>query len=479
MVHAIAGEVGAEAVAGFGNEVKVRVGMEAVARTVVSWQRAHEELLKIAKKRAGLEFEEGRWLLQAFRARVHAELGFGSFQEYAERLLGHSPRLTLEKLRVAEALEELDETARELEAGRISFSAVRELSRVATAETEREWLEAARGRTVREIETMVSGHRPGSRPDDAPDPGEKRHVLRFEVSGEVLATFREAQGKIRRDAAGPLDDDDVLLLLARHVLQGPKEEGRSSYQIAFTVCEQCGKGMQHGRGELIEVAPEIIEMACCDAQHLGHIEGHTHVGKEHSARDGEIHVGADASGQERDGHVGGQPARATQKVPPAVRRAVRHRDQGRCRVPGCRNAIFVDLHHREWSLDGGGSVVANLVILCAAHHRAVHLGKLFVESTPAGLRFFHADGTIYGSSLCPATDGARARAEGAHALAMTTGKADGARASVMNEARGKAERALKVMGFAAKDVKLALARIPQNSNASLEQIIRQGLAELG
>jgi hypothetical protein len=148
-------------------------------------------------------------------------------------------------------------------------------------------------------------------------------------------------------------------------------------------------------------------------------------------------------------------------------------------VPGCRNAIFVDLHHREWSLDGGGSVVANLVILCAAHHRAVHLGKLFVESTPAGLRFFHADGTIYGSSLCPATDGARARAEGAHALAMTTGKADGARASVMNEARGKAERALKVMGFAAKDVKLALARIPQNSNASLEQIIRQGLAELG
>jgi HAMP domain-containing protein len=108
---------------------------------------------------------------------VHAELGFGSFHEYAERLFGHSPRLTLEKLRVAEALEALDETARELEAGRISFSAVRELSRVATAETEQEWLEAARGRTVREIETMVSGHRPGSRPDDAPDPGEKRHVL--------------------------------------------------------------------------------------------------------------------------------------------------------------------------------------------------------------------------------------------------------------------------------------------------------------
>jgi hypothetical protein len=208
--------------------------------------------------------------------------------------------------------------------------------------------------------------------------------------------------------------------------------------------------MQHGRGELIEVAPEIIEMACCDAQYLGHIEGHTHVGKNHSARDRETHVGADASGHDCDGHGGGQPARAKQKIPPAVRRAVRHRDQGRCRVPGCRNAIFVDLHHRDWRLDGGGNIVANLVSLCAAHHRRVHLGKLFVESTPAGLRFFHSDGTPYGSSLCPA-------------------KA---------EVRAKAEGALRIMGFSAKEVKLALAPIPKNSNASLEQIIRQGLAEL-
>jgi hypothetical protein len=236
--------------------------------------------------------------------------------------------------------------------------------------------------------------------------------------------------------------------------------------------------MQHGRGELIEVAPEIIEMACCDAQYLGHIEANTHVGKDHSARDGETHVGgnrsardgethvgADASGQDRDGHIGEQPARATQRIPPAVRRAVRHRDQGRCRVPGCRNAIFVDLHHRDWRLDGGGNVVANLVTLCVAHHRAVHLGKLFVESTLAGLRFFHADGTPYGSSLCPATPQARAKAEGASALATA-------------EARAKAEGALKIMGFPAKDVKLALARIPKNSNASLEQIVRQGLAQL-
>jgi hypothetical protein len=49
---------------------------------------------------------------------------------------------------------------------------------------------------VREVEELVSGHRPGALPCDAPDAVAKRHVLRFEVSAEVLATFREAMTKI-------------------------------------------------------------------------------------------------------------------------------------------------------------------------------------------------------------------------------------------------------------------------------------------
>jgi hypothetical protein len=130
-------------------------------------------------------------------------------------------------------------------------------------------------------------------------------------------------------------------------------------------------------------------------------------------------------------------------------------------------------------LDGGGNTLVNLITLCGAHHHAVHLGKLFVESTPGGLRFFHADGTPYGSSLCPANPQARVKAEGAHAVAMTDATAEGARASATAEARAKAESALKIMGFSLKDVKLALARIPKDSDASLEQVIRQGLAELG
>ena len=65
-------------------------------RDDVSWRRAHEELVRIATKRAGLDFEEGRWLLRAFRAGTHVEMGLGSFNEYVERLFGYGPRFTQE-----------------------------------------------------------------------------------------------------------------------------------------------------------------------------------------------------------------------------------------------------------------------------------------------------------------------------------------------------------------------------------------------
>src|SRR3970282_1350547 len=106
----------------------------------------------------------------------------------------------------------------------------------------------------------------------AADPRAKRHVLRLEVEGETLAAFREAMAKIRRDAGGPLDDDAAILLLARHVLGGPSDEGRASYQIALTVCERCGRGRQQGSGELVDVAPELVETAECDAQRIGNVQ---------------------------------------------------------------------------------------------------------------------------------------------------------------------------------------------------------------
>ncbi len=55
-----------------------------------SWQQAHAALVRLARSRAGLDLDEGQWLLAALRSRAHARLGYGSFDEYVERLFGYA-----------------------------------------------------------------------------------------------------------------------------------------------------------------------------------------------------------------------------------------------------------------------------------------------------------------------------------------------------------------------------------------------------
>ena len=64
--------------------------------------------------------------------------------------------------------------------------------------------------------------------------------------------------------------------------------------------------------------------------------------------------------------------RSTRTVPPAVRRALDHRDGG-CTWHGCdAPAGWCDAHHIVHWADGGATSLDNLRLLCRRHHRAIH-----------------------------------------------------------------------------------------------------------
>ena len=74
------------------------------------------------------------------------------------------------------------------------------------------------------------------------------------------------------------------------------------------------------------------------------------------------------------------------------------RDHGRCVVPGCRSARFLDVHHVEYRSEGGDHSPDNLCLLCRAHHKAEHEGRLVIcGRVSSGLTFTHADGRPYGT----------------------------------------------------------------------------------
>ena len=76
-------------------------------------------------------------------------------------------------------------------------------------------------------------------------------------------------------------------------------------------------------------------------------------------------------------HVGkGEPlrlGRKTRAISPAQRRALRIRDGG-CQFPGCHRRRFLEAHHvRHWS-QLGRTDLDNLVLVCRFHHMLVHEG---------------------------------------------------------------------------------------------------------
>jgi HNH endonuclease len=76
--------------------------------------------------------------------------------------------------------------------------------------------------------------------------------------------------------------------------------------------------------------------------------------------------------------------RATRVVSPAQRTALAVRD-GSCVFPGCdRPLAWGDAHHLRHWLHGGPTDLANLALLCRAHHRAVHEGDWRLHRHPGG-----------------------------------------------------------------------------------------------
>ena len=395
---------------------------EGAPETVSDWGRVHARIVELGAARARHERELCRWLLAAERLGVHARAGYASLREYADRLVGLTGRQTEERLRVGRALAELPRLDRALAAGKLCFSAVRELSRVATADTEQEWLDWAGGKWTRQIEQAVATRRPGDGPRAPADPSLRTHRLNFEVRAETMALFRDLQATVRRDLGTEVDDDTLLYEIARRALGGPGEAGRSSYQVALSRCEACGQASIDAAGQSHPVDQAVVEMVACDSQQLGAVgaDGSRH-GNDGDPGDGSPspHVGAGQGARAAapapppteppSPHVGAKAAapalrrRASQTIPPAIRRAVMRRDRQRCSVPGCTNHQFLDVHHVDPRAEGGGHDPERLVVLCGSHHRNAHSGSLCIDGNATdGFTFRHADGTPYGEALRPA-----------------------------------------------------------------------------
>jgi hypothetical protein len=77
---------------------------------------------------------------------------------------------------------------------------------------------------------------------------------------------------------------------------------------------------------------------------------------------------------------------------PAIRRALRERDNCRCRFPGCHRRA-TQAHHIRWWIYDGETSLDNLISLCGAHHRLIHQhGYQIGTPAPGVFTFYRPDG---------------------------------------------------------------------------------------
>jgi hypothetical protein len=362
---------------------------------------------EIAELSAHLDAATARLLglIREFDAREGWGNGFRSCADWLSWRVGLDKGAARERVRVARALGTLPRLARAFAGGEISYSKVRALTRVATPETEEQLLGVARAGTAVHVERIVRGWRHMDRKAEAQastrqHTGRALHVfhdddgmvvIRGRVSPEVgalllraLEAARETLYQRSRAEARPTDPAQDV----------PTMEQQRADALALIAETALHHGIDPGApGERYQVVVYVDAAVLADADQAGQsmLEDGVRVPAGTSQR-----LACDASRvvmrHDEDGRVVEVGAR-TRTIPPALRRALQHRDHG-CRFPGCGLRFGEGHHVRHWAA-GGPTTLSNLALLCRRHHRTVHEEGYQVARQPDGaLEFRRPDGRV-------------------------------------------------------------------------------------
>ncbi|MDE2943334.1 MAG: DUF222 domain-containing protein [Gemmatimonadota bacterium] len=295
-----------------------------------------------------------------------------------------------ERLRVARCLADLPLTSAEMEKGRLSWSKVRALTRMATPENEARLVEFALHHTASQVERLVRAWRSAEAAvaalDGTSEMAACRHLTvrltadgMYEVRGLLLpevgallvetldaagdelyrqerALEREADAATGEPAPPPPPGLRPTPSEWRHDALGAWLEDRAEAKVQLVVHTVAGGSEILATEEGSHVPAGTSRRLICDAETV------------------EVKRGPDGSVLD----VG----RRQRTVGWRLRKALDVRDGG-CRFPGCGSRHTQAHHAIPWS-EGGDTKLDNLILLCRFHHKVVHEGGWRVEMEQAG-----------------------------------------------------------------------------------------------
>jgi hypothetical protein len=319
--------------------------------------------------------------------------------------VGMNLRTGFEQLRVAHALTGLPATTAAFAAGRISYSKVRAITRVATAETEQPLVDLALAGTASHVERVVRAARQ-ARADPAETHVSRRLTWSWDDDGtlDLRGRFTPEQGAFLLHALAAQTDHPSAgrsYCSAEH----SSPPGQRSADAPPVPIGADGSWVESDTAAVGTApdAPDEAPLEPLDARRADALIALI-------ARPGEVgsafgnsaqvvlHIDADRATAEIENGPSIPPAsaeriacsarvralvkdrrgnplylgRTHRLVTKKLFAAVSIRDQHRCRWAGCTETRHLDAHHVKHWLHGGRTDIHNLVLLCDRHHRLIH-----------------------------------------------------------------------------------------------------------
>ncbi|MBT3317521.1 HNH endonuclease [bacterium] len=291
------------------------------------------------------KYEQSALLIFAeiMHKKLYQNLGYSSMLNYAMDALEFCQSKAYYYINMSNKLEVLPATKKAIAKGEIEWTKVKEVTRVATPETEVQWLVEAKKssrrefiekiKQARQIAIYESKQQPGLIDVPALPKAEPKISKSLSFSVEQMERFNVLIEKLRKN--GETGTNEELLLKALELMTSENSirmESVPSTQIVIRHCHECEKA-ETGAGE---VSQDDLEKAYCDAQVL-------------------------------------ENGRNRATIKPSTRREVLSRDNHTCQGQGCSSKRYLEVHHKIPRAMGGSNEASNLITLCGACHRLVHL----------------------------------------------------------------------------------------------------------
>jgi len=365
-----------------------------------------------------------------------AGIGMQSCAHWLTVATGIEPWTAREMLRVGQALRELPRIHAAFAEGSLSFDKVRAVTRVATPADEPIWLDIALEASGSQLARICQQFRRSIAVDD-PDRAAMQRARR-----RVVSWWLDDDGMLALYATLPPEEGRLVLSAIESAVVRPVAS--RDVDAAGQACDSSGASDPCAEGEadhpyaarradaLVRICERWLADAAASAPVGGtaraglvvHVDADTLSGVDTGGRchleDGPAislaaarRLGCDAevvTVLERNG-VPVDVGRSRRVVSGRMRRLLQLRDGG-CRYPGCAvPAADTEGHHVVHWVDGGPTVLANLVSLCRFHHHRHHDGafRIVAEADSAtrsrgAFRFETSDGRSIGVQLAAPTD---------------------------------------------------------------------------